>query len=267
MKPFANSRALSGHTFLVSPNQEAGKFATELARHGARVLAWPKPDIGEPENYEVLDEAIENLFGYDWLVFQNAPAVKFFLRRFQTLGHEISELDSLRVCGMGEETSARLEAAQVHLDVIPDGLSFQATVAAIETYVGGPEALSGLNFLVPRAGNGRVYLQKALEAAGGRVDLVPAYRTGQASDPDFPRLDALITGGGIDCIVFESPVEVREFAAVFDTNDLGRLLAWIAVACTDTTVQTAARFSLTAEIVSQGEDTLAEAIASYFRAI
>jgi len=266
MEPVANSRALSGRTVLVSPNQAAGDLATELDRHGARVLAWPKPDIGEPENYELFDEAIENLFGYDWLIFQNAPAVKSFLHRFQTLGHEISELDSLRVCGVGQEASARLEEAQVHLDVIPDGLSFQATVDAIETYVGGPEALRGLNFLVPRAGNSRVYLQEALEAAGGRVDLVTAYRTGHVNDPDFSRLDALITGGGIDCIFFERPAEVREFAEVFDTNDLGRLLAGVIVACSDTTVQTAARFSLTAEIVSQVGDALVPAIAAYFRA-
>jgi uroporphyrinogen-III synthase len=265
MDPVANSRPLSGRTILVSPNQADGELATQLGHHGAGVLAWPKPDIGEPENYEVFDEAIENLFGYDWLVFQNASAVDFFLRRFRALGHEISELDGLRVSGVGEEAAARLEESQIHLDVIPDGLSFQTTVEAITTYIGGPEALRGLNLLVPGAGNSRAYLQEALEAAGGRVDLVTAYRTCAANDPELARLDALITGGGIDCIVFENPSELRELAEVFDTNDLGRLLAGVTVACSDKTVQTVAKFTLTADIVSQGGDALAQATASYFR--
>lgn len=266
MDPVANSRPLFGRTILVSPSQAEGELAIQLRHHGARVLAWPRPDIGEPENYEVLDEAIENLFGYDWLVFHNASAVEFFLRRFQALGHEISDLDSLRVCGLGEEAAARLEESLIHLDVIPDGLSFQATVDAIATYVGGPEALSGLNLLVPDAGNSRAYLQEALEAAGGRVDLVTAYRTCAANDPEPARLEALITGGGIDCIVFESPTELRELTEVFDTNDLGRRLAGVTVACSDMTVQTAARFSLTADIVKQGGEALAQAIVSCFRA-
>jgi uroporphyrinogen III methyltransferase / synthase len=264
MKLAANSRALSGRTFLFSPNQPAGELATDLTGHGARVLGWPKLDTGEPGDYEGFDEAIENLFGYDWLIFQNALAVNYFLGRWHTLGHQISELDSLRVCGVGEEASAGIEESQVHVDVIPNGHSFQTTVDAIESYVGGPEALRGLNFLVPGASNSRVYLQEALEAAGARVDLVTAYRTCAVNDPEPGRIDALITGGGIDCIVFESPAELRAFAAVFDTNDLGRLLAGVIVACSDTTMQTAATFNLTADIVGQGSEALSQAIAAYF---
>ena len=40
-------------------------------------------------------------------------------------------------------------------------------------------------------------------------------------------------GGGIDCVVFTSSSEVHEFAAVFDTNDLSRLLQGAAVVCID----------------------------------
>ena len=39
------------------------------------------------------------------------------------------------------------------------------------------EALQGLNVLIPRASVARDYLPKALEEAGARVDVVPAYRT------------------------------------------------------------------------------------------
>jgi uroporphyrinogen III methyltransferase/synthase len=266
MEPVANSRPLSGRTILVSPSQADGELAIQLEHHGARVLAWPRSDIGEPETYEVFDDTIENLFGYDWLVFQNALAVDFFLRRFRDLGHGISDLDSLRVCGVGKEAAALLEESLIHLDVIPDGLSFQATVDAIATYVGGPEALRGLNLLVPSAGNFRAYLQEAMEGAGARVDLIAAYRTCAANDPEPARLEALIAGGGIDCIVFENSAELRELTEVFDTNDLGRRLAGVTVACSDMTVQAAARFSLAANVVKQGGGAMAQAIASFFRA-
>jgi uroporphyrinogen III methyltransferase/synthase len=259
--------SLAGRTILVSPDSSHTELKTELEHRGARVLTWPQLDLRALDNCDALDESIENLFGYDWLIFRHINAVDFFLRRFQELGHEISELDSLRVCGVGEESVHKLEASQVHLDVIPDRLSSQAVFGAIETYAGGRDAFRGLTFLIPGAGASRDYLPEALQDAGARVDLVPTYHTCAANDPALARINALVTGGGIDCVAFTTSAEVKEFAAVFDTNDLNRLVDGIAVACIDeTTLRTIARFSLTADIVPK-ESTgpaLSQAIALYF---
>jgi uroporphyrinogen-III synthase len=251
---------------LISPSTN-GELATEIERHGARVLTWPKLDIRAPDNCEALDESIGNLFGYDWLILQNANAVNFFLRRFQELGHEISELDRHRVCGVGEAAVYELEAAQIHIDVIPNRLSSEALFDAIETYAGGRDSLRGLNFLIPGAGASRSYLLEDLEEAGARVDLVATYRTCSAHDQTLARTNALLAGGGIDCVAFSTSSEQRDFATVFDTNDLGRLLAGIAVACLDeTTVNDAAAFSLTAHILPEESalSALARAIAFHF---
>ncbi len=266
MKAFPNNRALTDRTILVSPTGD--ELAIELTQHGARVLAWPTLDIGAPETYETLDQAIENLFGYDWLIFPRMPAVDFFLRRFRGLGHEISELDSLRVCGVGAEAVGRLEQSEVHIDVIPDRLSSKLVFDAIENYVGGRDALRGLNFLVPIATSARDYLQEEIENAGGRIDMVATYRTYSIDDPKPSRISALLTGGGIDCIAFASRSELSEFAAIFDTNNLGRLLAGAAVACRDhDTAQAGQALSLTTDIVSEVAEAsdLAGAIAHYFR--
>jgi uroporphyrinogen III methyltransferase / synthase len=261
------NQTLSGRSVLVSPNEAQGELATQLTRQGARVLAWPILDVGEAENLQALDEAIENLFGYDWLIFSNVNAVNFFLRRFQTLGHEISDLDGLRVCGVAEATVHRLEESQVHVDVIPDRLSTQAIFHAVETYVGGREALRGLNFLVPTAGSSRGYLLEKMEESGARVDLVAAYRTTPAKDSGLVRINALLAGGGIDCVVFTSGSDVRDLAAVLDTNDLGRVFADIGVVCiSEIATQTANELGLTADIVINEPEALVQAMASYFRA-
>ena len=264
MRSVLSNQTLSGRTVLVSPNEARGELATQLTRQGARVLPWPILDIGEPEHSQTLDEAIENLFGYDWIIFNNANAVNFFLGRFQTLGHEISELDDLRVCGVGEETVHRLEESQIHIDVIPDRLSTRATFGAIEAYVGGRDGIRGLNVLIPGAGTSRGYLQDAFENAGGRVDLVATYRTSAVND--LARVGALLAGGGIDCVAFTTASEVRVFAGVFDTNNLDLLLAGVAVACPDEITAKAAEFGLTADIVTREMQAQAQAIASYFHA-
>ena len=266
MSTVSRNRPLTGRTVLISPSVTR-ELTAELDRYDARVLTWPTLDIRDIENHAALDEAIENLFGYDWLIFRNVNAVDFFLRRFQELGHEISELDSLRVCGVGEAAVYKLESSQVHLDVIPDRLSSQSVFGAIKTYAGGGDAFRGLTFLIPGAGASRDFLPAALQDAGARVDLVTTYRTCSANDPALARINALVAGGGIDCLVFTTSAEVKEFAAMFETHDLGRLLAGVAAVCIDeTTGQSAAGFGLTADIVPRDSTVpaLAQAIASYF---
>jgi uroporphyrinogen-III synthase len=233
---------------LISPTA-AGELATELEHTGARVLTWPVLEISHLEDHSALDEAIENLFGYDWLIFRNIHAVDFLLRRFRALGRDTSELDALRVCAIGEATKARLEESQVHVDVIADRISSAAALSAIESYAGGRDSLGGLNFLIPRAAIASDSLTLSLEEAGARVDEVTTYRTCSADSPELAQIKGLLTGGGIDCIAFAAPSEMRDFAAVFDTNDLHRLLDGVAVACMDeSTAKTAEQFGVHVDI-------------------
>jgi uroporphyrinogen III methyltransferase/synthase len=264
MAVVSSNQDLAEFAVLVSPNQAAGDLAKQLQGQGSRVLVWPTLDVRAPDNCQAIDEAIENLFGYDWLICQNRNAVKYFLSRFQSLGHEISELDSLRVCGVGDQAIAALDQSQVHFDVAPDQLSPQAIFDAIETYVGGHDALRGLNFLIPGAATVRCSPQEALEDAGGRCDVVTTYLTTSAND--LARLAALLTGGGIDCVAFANLVELEDFAEAFDTNDLGRLLNGVPVACVgQALIERTADFGLKADVVADRNETLADAIASYFR--
>ena len=263
MNSISTGSPLIGRTVLIASSAPL-ELTRELERCGARVICWPKLDIRATGNYAALDEAIENLFGYDWLIFRNVHSVLFFLGRFHKLGHEISELDSLRVCALGQDAIHQLEESHVHIDVIPDGLSTEGICEAIGTYLSGREALHGLNFLVPSAGSSRTPLQDALEDAGARADLIATYRTCASNDPN--RINALLTGGGIDCIVFITASDATDLAQLFDTSELGGLLAGVAVACIDQdTGQNAAAIGLTANIIPDDEvPDLAQAIAFYF---
>jgi uroporphyrinogen III methyltransferase/synthase len=259
----STNRSLTGRTILIAFSVPL-ELTAELEGYGGRVRTWPKPDVRAPDDFAAIDDALENLFGYDWLIFNNVFAVNFFLRRFQTLEHEISELDALRVCAVGQEPVRTLEESHVHIDVIPDHFSTQPIIEAIDAYVGGPEALRGLNFLIPAAAMSYSGLQESLEEAGARADSVISYRTCSTNDPQ--RINALVVGGGIDCIVFTDASEIGALAELFDTNELGRLLAGVAVACIDHDCgQSAASFGLSPSIVPAERAELAKAIAFYFR--
>src|SRR5260370_24966562 len=149
MEPVSTNKALAGRTILIAPSGERALTA-ELTGQGARVITWPKIEIIDPESFAALDEAIQNLFGYDWLIFANPNAAGFFLRRLQNLGHEISELDALRVCALNDATRQQLEDAHVHLDLVPERPANEALIAALDTYIGGGGCDRELHFHGPR---------------------------------------------------------------------------------------------------------------------
>src|SRR5690348_10433832 len=182
------AKPLGGRTVVVTrAAAQAAEFASELENYGAKVIVCPTIEIAEPESYERLDEAIDHLYGYDWLIFTSANAIEFFLRRLNNRGLKVEDLDEIKVCAIGQASADKLRDAHVHVDVIPAHAKAEGVFAALSEFVGGAEHLHGLNILLPRAAVGRDYLPKALEDAGARVDVVTAYRTVVPADLERDR--------------------------------------------------------------------------------
>jgi uroporphyrinogen III methyltransferase/synthase len=230
------------------------------------VILCPTIEIRELESYERLDEAIEHLYGYDWLIFTSVNVVEYFFQRLKASGRNASDLDELKVCAIGEATADKLRDTHVHVDVIPEEFKAEGVFNALERFVGGTEGLKGLNVLIPRASVARDYLPKALEEAGARVDVVPAYRTSLPADLDRGRVAAMLSGSA-DCIAFTSSSTVKNLALLFDTEDLSKALAGVVIACIgDITAKSAADYGLRVEIEPQQFTipSLARAIVEYF---
>lgn len=261
-------QSLAGRTVVITrAASQAAAFVSALESYGANVISCPTIEIAEPESYERLDEAIDHLYGYDWLIFTSANGVDYFLRRLSTRGINVAELDELKVCAIGEATADKLRDAHIHVDLIPSQAKAEGVFTALTEFAGGVEKLHGLNFLIPRAASGRDYIPKSLEDAGARVDVITAYRTVLPDDVDRGRLSAMLTGSA-DCIAFMSSSSVKNLALLFDTLDLGEKLKGLAIACIgDVTAATAAEYGLHVDV--QPHETtvaaLAEAISKYFQ--
>lgn len=264
----SDSQPLASRTVVITrARTQADEFASELERFGARVLICPTIEICPLESYELLDEAIAHLYGYDWLIFTSVNGVDYFFQRLHAHRHETSELDDLKVCAIGEATGDKLRDLHVHVDLLPDESRAEGVFAALEAFVGGREALAGLNVLIPRALVARDFLPRALREAGARVDIVPAYRTALPADLDRGRVAAILSGDA-DCIAFTSASTVRNLGKLFDTPDLSEALAGVAIACIgDITAATAVEFGLRVAIEPSASTTsaLARAIADYFQ--
>ena len=237
-----------------------------LEGYGANVILCPTIEIREPDNYDRLDEALDHLYGYDWLIFTSTNGVDYFLKRLTDRGQQIADLDEIKVCAIGQRTADKLHDVHVHIDLIPVHSTAEGVFAALSEFLGGDEQLRGLNILLPRAAAGREVLPEALQNAGARVDVVATYQTVLPENIERGKLAAMLTGSG-DCIAFTSPSTIKNLAKLFDTHDLGKTLPGIVVACIGTvTAEAAAEYGLRVDIqpVNFTTKDLAQAIANYY---
>src|SRR5215217_720163 len=263
------TKPLEGRTVIVTrAAAQAEELATLIENYGAKVILCPTIEIRELDNYERLDEALDHLYGYDWLILTSANGVEFFLKRLINRGLQIEDLDEIRVCAIGQRTAEKLHEAHVHVDIVPSQSTAEGVFATLSEFVGGAERLHGLNVLLPRAAVGRDYLPKALEEAGARVDVVTTYQTVLPENFDRGRLSAILAGSG-DCIAFTSPSTVKNLAKLFDTHDLGKTLSGVVIACIGSVTATAAtEYGLNVNIQPEQftAKDLAQAIAEYYSA-
>jgi uroporphyrinogen III methyltransferase / synthase len=260
-------KPLEGRTVIVTrAASQAEELTKVLEGFGANVIACPTIEIRELDNYERLDEALEHLYGYDWLILTSTNGVDYFLKRLINRGLKIEDLDEIRVCAIGQRTADKLHEAHVHVDLVPSQSTAEGVFATLSEFVGGAERLRGLNILLPRALVGREHLPKALEDAGARVDVVPSYQTVLPDDLDRGKLSAMLAGSG-DCIAFTSPSTIRNLAKLFDTHDLGKVLPRLAIACIGSvTADAASEYGLRVDIrpTTFTSADLAQAIADHF---
>jgi uroporphyrinogen III methyltransferase/synthase len=203
---------MNERVLLVAP---ASNLTPQLESAGFQTITWPKVQLTPLENFAALDEAIANLYGYDWIIFINPDAVRSFVERVQQQLREVSDLDTLRVCAIGEATGAALEHARAHVDVVATQTDPSTIVEQLTTYAGGIEHLDRLNFLLPQAAIGRDYLKEHVEKIGARADVVVSYQTVAHNDlTRLAGLQSMLLTGSVDAVVFATADEVFELARI-----------------------------------------------------
>ena len=257
------TKPLEGRTVIVTrAASQAADLTTLLESYGANVIVCPTIEIREPDNYARLDEALDHLYGYDWIIFTSTNGVEYFLKRLTDRGQQIADLDEIKVCAIGQRTADKLHDAHVHVDLVPS----QSTAEGVFTALSEFDSLPGLNILLPRAATGREVLPEALQKAGARVDVVTTYQTVLPDNIDRGKLAAMLAGSG-DCIAFTSPSTIKNLAKLFDTHDLGKTLPGLVVACIGSiTSAAAAEYGLRVDIQPDTFTTkdLAQAIADFY---
>ena len=220
------SHVLKGKRVLVTrARSQALSLVRGIERLGGEVVEFPTIEIRPPESYGPLDQAIQRIASYDWLIFTSVNGVEQFLQRFEKLGKRVGDLAKVKVAAIGPETAKRLTAAKIEPSLVPKQYQAEGVLEAM-TF----EIVQEKKILIPRAAKARDILPKTLRQWGAQVDIVEAYQT-ILPQVDVSAICKLLREGTIDMVTFTSSSTVTNFAAMLHDQDLARLLAKTVIAC------------------------------------
>jgi uroporphyrinogen III methyltransferase/synthase len=231
------TRPLLGKRIVVTrAREQASDLVKRLADLGAECLQYPTINVIPAPDVTPLDDAINRLSTYDWIVFTSVNGVKFFFERLFELGRDVRALNTLQTAAIGPVTSRRLLEFGLKSDIIPQNYRAEAVVEAFRR-----EDLQGQKVLLPRAAAARPVLPVELRKMGAAVDEVTTYLTEKVIEGADLLIEQL-TNKRIDLITFTSSSTVRNFKALLPTDRFKDLLDGVTIASigpitTDTAVE------------------------------
>ena len=168
LKPLDNKKIVI--TRAQNQQAEARKI---FEAQGAVVVDFPTLVIGPPKNSNLLDEAINNLKNYDWIVFSSNNGVNSIEDKLNSIGKSLSDFRNLKIAAVGKKTSARLEEIGVSVDFVPPEFVADSLIKHFPLI-----NITGAKFLLPRVeSGGRNILKKSFLDLGAYVDEIPAYES------------------------------------------------------------------------------------------
>ena len=198
------------------PAELVSTMADRLRALGAEVIEMPSIATVPIEGNEALQQALENLALYDWVVFTSPSGVRIFFDEMAKVGID-RRLFMADIAALGQGTAAELRKYGYLADLVPDKATGEALGAALAA-----EAEPGSKVFIPRARIGNRELVDALAAF--EVDDVPTYDT-------VPLAGSLVNvaeqfeQGRIFCVAFTSSSGVRAFAEANPGLDFAKVRA------------------------------------------
>ena len=198
---FFTNRPLFGKRIMITrTRQQTSSLREGLESLGASVLEAPTIQLVPPDDWRPVDEAIEQIAQYDWLVLTSANAVHALANRLVELERDARQLASVRLAVIGQATSDALwDRLRLRADFTPS--RFVAESLAGEMLA--QQDVEGKRFLLLRADIARPALPRLLNEAGADVTECVVYQTKQADALPENVMQSL-RDGEVDWITFTS---------------------------------------------------------------
>jgi len=171
------SKVLNGARVLVTrPEHQAENLSRLIEQRGGIAVRFPALEIVSRDD-DRIKSTLENLDGFQWVVFISANAVNFALK---ANSGKIPRTKSVRFAAVGQSTAQAMKMAGLPVDLVPEyGYNSEALLEMPQL-----QQVEGQNCLIVRGEGGREQLATTLRSRGAEVDYLEVYKR------IIPRMDS-----------------------------------------------------------------------------
>ena len=207
-------RPLFGKRIVVTrTRQQASELISLLEENGAACLEYPTIHIQGVEDTAIIDQALQTLATYDWILFTSLNAVTWFFHRLAALDMDSRNLHGIRIAAVGKSTARELQHYGIRTDLLPETFTGEGLAQALIDH-----GITGQHLLLPRALKAREILVTTLQQAGARVQVAPVYQN-VVPQARKAHLRQQLADGDIDMITFTSSSTVTNFMAMLEADN------------------------------------------------
>lgn len=260
---WVEKKPLFGRRILVTrARSQASELVDLIDEMGGEAVEFPVIRLqppSRPEAQQALDEALDELPSFDWIVLTSVNGVEFFFRRLRERGIDVRRMSNARIAAVGPKTAEALADRGILADVLPAQFQGEGILEAIQD-----DLQPGQKVLLPIADLARDYLPVKLREAGLHVAEVDLYEN-VLSTEDGEEVIYLLQNKSIHIITFTSSSTVTnliEALGKLGVEDPVTLLQGVEIACIGPkTAETVRRYGLPITYMAE-EATVASLVQS-----
>lgn len=249
------------------PGKQAEGMHKALENMGAEAVDFPVIEILPPASWKPVDEAIQSLKQYDWVVFTSANGVDYFMKRIFSGGRDARSLAHLQAACIGPATAERLAAYGIKADFMPRDYESRGIISALRKRTD----LQGKKFLLARADLVTADLAAGIRKLGAQVKEITVYRItplvhSRALAADLQRQ---MLAGDIDGVTFTSGSTVHNFVKNIGLPTIRKIkhpIRWLSIGPVTSQVLKQYRMTPVTQAKVYTQEGLAGAIRQAFKA-
>lgn len=200
---------------------QAKSFSQLVERLGGIPVEIPLLAFRPIEKNQRLQDCLQALDTYDWLIFTSNVTVETFFSFFKNDAGSVLP----KIAVIGKRTEEVVKEKGVQADFVP---STYVAEVFVEEFL--PIIESGSKVLIPKGNLAREYIATALTEAGAQVDEVVIYETYLPVENRL-KLAQMIAEKQLDILTFTSPSTVDHFMEVVKEHGLAEQLSTCIIGC------------------------------------
>lgn len=213
---FENKPLFSKRVIVTRSRTQSSSLVEKISDLGGNPIEIPTIKIDKIENNIELENEINNIKDYTYLVLTSKNGVDIFFDKLDEMGLDSRALANLRVCAIGSATAKEIKNRGIKADIVPEKFVAEYLFEELK-----PILKSTDKVLIPRAKNARDYL---VDKIGEICEVKEVHTYETVVDPT--RKDEvleLLNRNNADYITFASSSTVKNFVEIIGEENIEKL--------------------------------------------